>query len=79
MENIFFFQLFLEEEEQKLTRRYSTQLDTPERRGTFAQRLKEALNRESTATGSSDNSSSESSYAVGISITGSHVGDQDIK
>lgn len=63
---------------QKLTRRYSNQLDTPERRGTFAQRLKEALNRESTATGSSDNSS-EGSYAVGINITGSHVGDQDIK
>ncbi|XP_015114318.1 uncharacterized protein LOC107039287 isoform X2 [Diachasma alloeum] len=63
---------------QKLSRRYSNQLDTPERRGTFAQRLKEALNRESTATGSSDNSS-EGSYAVGINITGSHVGDQDIK
>ncbi|XP_011303970.1 uncharacterized protein [Fopius arisanus] len=62
----------------KLSRRYSNQLDTPERRGTFAQRLKEALNRESTATGSSDNSS-EGSYAVGINITGSHVGDQDIK
>lgn len=68
-----------DEEDQKLTRRYSNQLDTPERRGTFAQRLKEALNRESTATRSTDNSSSESSYAVGISVTGSHVGDQDIK
>ncbi|XP_014616233.1 PREDICTED: uncharacterized protein LOC106793633 isoform X2 [Polistes canadensis] len=71
----------VDEEEQKLTRRYSSQLDTPERRGTFAQRLKEALKRESTATGAStsNTSSGESSYAVGISITGSNVCDQDIK
>ncbi|XP_043667791.1 uncharacterized protein LOC122628947 isoform X1 [Vespula pensylvanica] len=71
----------VDEEEQKLTRRYSSQLDTPERRGTFAQRLKEALKRESTATGAStsNTSSGESSYAVGISIAGSHVCDQDIK
>ncbi|KYM89815.1 Poly(ADP-ribose) glycohydrolase [Atta colombica] len=70
-----------EEEEQKMTKRYSAQLDTPERRGTFAQRLKDALKRESTATGvtSSNTSSGESSYAVGISVSGSHVGDQDIK
>ncbi|XP_015179395.1 PREDICTED: uncharacterized protein LOC107067927 isoform X5 [Polistes dominula] len=71
----------VDEEEQKLTRRYSSQLDTPERRGTFAQRLKEALKRESTATGAStsNTSSGESSYAVGISIAGSNVCDQDIK
>lgn len=70
-----------EEEERKLTKRYSAQLDTPERRGTFAQRLKDALKRESTATGatSSNTSSGESSYAVGINISGSHVCDQDIK
>lgn len=67
-----------EEDEQKLTRRYSTQLDTPERRGTFAQRLKEALRRESSAT-SSSNESSESSYAVGISVAGSRVTDTNIK
>lgn len=73
---------FLEEEEQKLNKLYIAQLDTPERRGTFAQRLKDALKRESTATGgmtSSNTSSGESSYAVGISVSGSHVGDQDIK
>ncbi|XP_043263876.1 uncharacterized protein LOC122404047 isoform X3 [Colletes gigas] len=71
----------LEEEEQKFSRRYSGQLDTPERRGTFAQRLRDALKRESTATGatSSNTSSGESSYAVGISVSGSHVYDQDIK
>ncbi|XP_018368530.1 PREDICTED: uncharacterized protein LOC108764684 isoform X1 [Trachymyrmex cornetzi] len=70
-----------EEEEQKVIKCYNEQLDTPERRGTFAQRLKEALKRESTATGvtSSNTSSGESSYAVGISVSGSHVGDQDIK
>ncbi|XP_011691183.1 PREDICTED: uncharacterized protein LOC105452060 isoform X2 [Wasmannia auropunctata] len=70
-----------EEEEQKVSKHYSAQLDTPERRGTFAQRLKDALKRESTATGvsSSNTSSGESSYAVGISVSGSHVGDQDIK
>ncbi|KAL6429299.1 hypothetical protein ACFW04_008186 [Cataglyphis niger] len=71
-----------EEEEQKLNKLYIAQLDTPERRGTFAQRLKDALKRESTATGgmtSSNTSSGESSYAVGISVSGSHVGDQDIK
>lgn len=72
---------FSEEEEQKVTKRYSAQLDTPEKRGTFAQRLKDALKRESTATvvTSSNTSSGESSYAVGISVSGSHVGDQDIK
>ncbi|XP_076175355.1 uncharacterized protein LOC143150746 isoform X3 [Ptiloglossa arizonensis] len=70
-----------EEEEQKFSKRYSGQLDTPERRGNFAQRLRDALKRESTATGatSSNTSSGESSYAVGISVSGSHVYDQDIK
>ncbi|KAK1126603.1 hypothetical protein K0M31_004232 [Melipona bicolor] len=71
----------LEEEEQKLSKRYSGQLDTPERRGTFAQRLKDALKRETTATGAASLNTSfgESSYAVGISVSGSHVCDQDIK
>ncbi|XP_043592405.1 uncharacterized protein LOC122572010 isoform X1 [Bombus pyrosoma] len=71
----------LEEEEQKLSKRYSTQLDTPERRGTFAQRLRDALKRETTATGAASLNTSfgESSYAVGISVSGSHVCDQDIK
>ncbi|RLU21970.1 hypothetical protein DMN91_006349 [Ooceraea biroi] len=69
-----------EEEEQKVMKRDSAQSDISERRETFAQRLKDALKRESTATGmTSDTSSGESSYAVGISISGSHVGDQDIK
>ncbi|KOX67874.1 Poly(ADP-ribose) glycohydrolase [Melipona quadrifasciata] len=71
----------LEEEEQKLSKRYSGQLDTPERRGTFAQRLRDALKRETTATGAASLNTSfgESSYAVGISVSGSNVCDQDIK
>ena len=76
----FYSILATEDEEQKLLRRFSNQLDSPERRGTFAQRLQDALKRESTATGtSSNNSSSESSYAVGSSVTGSHAEDQNIK
>ncbi|XP_017765368.1 PREDICTED: uncharacterized protein LOC108554567 isoform X3 [Eufriesea mexicana] len=71
----------LEEEEQKVTKYYNTQLDTPERRGTFAQRLRDALKRENTATGATSLNTSfgESSYAVGISVSGSHVCDQDIR
>jgi hypothetical protein len=57
----------------------STQLNTPEKRETFAQRLKDALKRENTAIGMTSDTSGESSYAVDISISGSHVGDQDIK
>ncbi|CAK9832118.1 Poly(ADP-ribose) glycohydrolase [Anthophora retusa] len=69
-----------EEEEQRLSKRYSNQLDTPERRATFAQRLRDALKRENTAGADSSNTSfGESSYAVGISVSGSHVYDQDIK
>ncbi|KOC70768.1 Poly(ADP-ribose) glycohydrolase [Habropoda laboriosa] len=69
-----------EEEEQRLSKRYSNQLDTPERRATFAQRLRDALKRESTTGADSSNTSfGESSYAVGISVSGSHVYDQDIK
>lgn len=56
-------------------------MDTPERRGTFAQRLRDALKRENTATGATSLNTSfgESSYAVGISVSGSHVCDQDIR
>lgn len=69
-----------EDDEQKLFKLCYTHMDSPERKGTFAQRLKDALKRESSATcTSSNNSSTESSYAVGISVTGSHVGDQNIK
>ncbi|XP_026670453.1 uncharacterized protein LOC108626129 isoform X2 [Ceratina calcarata] len=70
----------VEEEDQRLSKRYTAQLDTPERRGNFAQRLRDALRREYTSgTGSTNTSFGESSYAVGISVSGSHVCDQDIK
>lgn len=54
-------------------RNYSEQLDTPERRCTFAQRLREALDR------AQSTESLESSYAVGISVTGSSTADNDIR
>ncbi|RZF35375.1 hypothetical protein LSTR_LSTR015500 [Laodelphax striatellus] len=55
-------------------KRYSGQLDTPERRSTFAQRLREALCRAESGT-----SSESSSYAIGISITGSSMEDNEIR
>lgn len=55
-------------------RRYSAQLDTPDRRSTFAERLRDALCRETRSTSSID-----SSYAVGISVTGSGLVDGDIR
>lgn len=73
--------VYFADEEYKSNRRYSDQLDTPQRRGVFAKCLKDALKRESTATSSqsSNNSSTESSYAVGINVAGSHVGDEEFK
>ncbi|KAK5645685.1 hypothetical protein RI129_004149 [Pyrocoelia pectoralis] len=53
-------------------RRYNTDLETAERRHSFAQRLRDALNRE-------EYGSSESNYAVDISVTGSKVEDRNIK
>lgn len=50
-------------------------LETPEKRYSFAQRLRDALRREK----SDYTSSSESSYAVGISVAGSGLGDHEIK
>ncbi|KYB27721.1 hypothetical protein TcasGA2_TC032986 [Tribolium castaneum] len=63
-------------EDENFHKRYSIDLETPERRHTFAQRLRDALRREVSDTFSS---SSESSYAVGISVAGSDVQDKQIK
>jgi len=63
--------MFAESED---VRRYSTQLDTPERRSTFAERLRDALCRETDNTSTTD-----SSYAVGISVAGSGLADGDIR
>ncbi|XP_041974508.1 uncharacterized protein LOC121729888 isoform X2 [Aricia agestis] len=62
---------------------YSKELSTEERRLSFADRLKEALRREaenscSTST-TGDWSTDSSSYAVGISISGAGVNDNDIR
>ncbi|XP_019867161.2 uncharacterized protein LOC109596122 isoform X2 [Aethina tumida] len=67
-----------ESEDENYHKRYSIDLETPERRMTFAQRLKDALRRE-TSPPSLSSSSEESSYAVGISIAGSGLADRDIK
>ncbi|KAF5270474.1 hypothetical protein FQA39_LY08352 [Lamprigera yunnana] len=48
------------------------EFDTAEKRHSFAQRLKDALNRET------ESSSTDSNYAVGISVSGSKVEDQNI-
>ncbi|KAJ8913560.1 hypothetical protein NQ315_017111 [Exocentrus adspersus] len=65
-----------ESEDENFHKRYSIDLETPEMRHTFAQRLKDALKRELSE---SPASSSEESYAVGISVTGSGIHDPDIK
>lgn len=61
-------------EDEGYDKRYSKELDTPERRNTFAQKLKDALQSSSICTESTDES-----YAVGISVAGSNTGDQDIR
>uniref|UniRef100_A0A1Q3FIR3 poly(ADP-ribose) glycohydrolase n=1 Tax=Culex tarsalis TaxID=7177 RepID=A0A1Q3FIR3_CULTA len=68
---------FDEDDEDGLrARTYMTQLDTPERRFTFAQQLREALKDNNMASAAS---TEDSSYAVGISITGSQTRDQNIR
>ncbi|KRT79940.1 hypothetical protein AMK59_6474, partial [Oryctes borbonicus] len=63
-------------EDEDFNKRYSLDLETPEKRNKFAQRLRDALRRE---TSSMTPSSDSSSYAVGITVGGSGVRDQDIK
>ncbi|XP_011496990.1 PREDICTED: uncharacterized protein LOC105361492 [Ceratosolen solmsi marchali] len=70
-----------EDENQQIFSQYSSQLDNHQWRETFVQRLKDVLKHENSTTGtkSTSESASDSSYAVGISIAGSQVGDQNIK
>lgn len=62
---------------------YSKELSTEERRMSFADRLREALRREAenscTTSTTGDWSTDSSSYAVGISISGAGVNDNDIR
>lgn len=67
---------FDEDDEDGLrARTYMSQLDTPERRYTFAQQLREALKDNNMPSASTE----DSSYAVGISISGSQIRDQNIR
>lgn len=62
---------------------YCKELSTDERRQSFAGRLREALRREAenstTTSTTGDWSTDSSSYAVGISISGAEVNDNDIR
>ncbi|XP_049887412.1 uncharacterized protein LOC126381892 isoform X2 [Pectinophora gossypiella] len=62
---------------------YSKDLSTEERRISFADRLRDALRREAenscTTSSTDDWSTDSSSYAVGISISGAEVNDNDIR
>ncbi|XP_061710719.1 uncharacterized protein LOC133520355 isoform X1 [Cydia pomonella] len=61
---------------------YSKELSTEERRQNFAGQLREALQREaqpSCTSSTGDWSSDSSSYAVGISISGAELNDNDIR
>ena len=50
-------------------------MDSPQRRSAFAERLREALRREAQSSSESD----ESSYAVGITVAGTGLADEDIR
>uniref|UniRef100_A0A182ING1 PARG catalytic Macro domain-containing protein n=1 Tax=Anopheles atroparvus TaxID=41427 RepID=A0A182ING1_ANOAO len=56
---------------------YASELDTPERRLEFAQKLRAALEQD--RTNGFSGSTEDSSYAVGISVAGSQTRDQDIR
>ncbi|KAL3282245.1 hypothetical protein HHI36_005438 [Cryptolaemus montrouzieri] len=67
-----------ESEEENYQQKYSTDLDTSERRHHFAMKLKDALKKE-TYPDTSSSSTDSNSYAVGISVVGSEVQDKNIK
>lgn len=69
------YSIFLESEDED--RIYNKELDTSERRCSFAQRLRDALRREASSIDTTEED--ESSYAVGISVAGSGVDDHGIK
>lgn len=56
-------------------RRYSAELDSPQRRTAFAERLRDALRREALSSSHSE----DSSYAVGITVAGTGLSDEDIR
>ncbi|KAK9888526.1 hypothetical protein WA026_000776 [Henosepilachna vigintioctopunctata] len=64
-------------EDEKYHQKYSIDLDTSERRHHFAKKLKDALKDD--ASSNSSSTSGSSCYALGISVTGAGVRDEDIK
>ncbi|XP_045470669.1 uncharacterized protein LOC123677958 isoform X2 [Harmonia axyridis] len=66
-------------EEESFNLKYSIDLDTSERRHHFAKKLKNDLKTDAPLESSSSSSSYDSSFAVGISVTGSGVRDENIK
>ncbi|XP_037036217.1 uncharacterized protein LOC119074301 isoform X2 [Bradysia coprophila] len=62
------------DDDEVYAKKYSKELNTPEKRNTFAQKLRAALKQSDNYTDSTD-----SSYAVDISISGSKAGDDGIR
>lgn len=63
------------DDDEVYAKKYSKELNTPEKRNTFAQKLRAALKQSDNYTESTD----DSSYAVDISISGSKAGDDGIR
>lgn len=66
-----------DDDEKNFMRRYSHELDTPERRMSFAKKLRDAL-KSTDLSVCSESNASEENYAVGISVAGSQTRDQNI-
>lgn len=67
------------DEDKKHARKYSNDLSSPEKRYSFAMRLKEALERSGSQMSESTESEEDSSYAVDISISGSKGGEEGLR
>lgn len=65
------------DDDEEHMRRYSHELDTPERRLSFAKKLRDAL-KSSDLSVCTESSNEMENYAVGINIAGSQTNDQDI-
>ena len=64
---------FIEADKDDYAKKYAKELDTPEKRFTFAEKLRAALHPDNYT------NSTDSSYAVDISISGSQTGDEGIR
>lgn len=66
-----------DDDDKNFMRRYSHELDTPERRMSFAKKLRDAL-KSTELSVCSESSVGEDNYAVGISVSGSKTNDKNI-